>query len=127
MTGPARELQRISLEDVDQLLAQVMNVRRGWAALVLLAAILSAVSLTFKGGALEATVQVTAITAVLIGLVWLPAIVRVIALAGGGVKTPAGEATSGGLLDLLRSLEPAGQRGASWLACLSNRRRPESA
>jgi hypothetical protein len=64
MTGPARELQRISLEDVDQLLAQVMNVRRGWAALVLLAAILSAVSLTFKGGALEATVQVTAITAV---------------------------------------------------------------
>jgi hypothetical protein len=56
--------------------------------------------------------RLTGITAVFAALAWLPAIIRIIALAGGGFKTPAGEATTSGLLDLLRSLDPGIQRQA---------------
>jgi hypothetical protein len=102
----------ISLSEVDRLLRVVIQVSRLWTALVLGAAVLSAFSLTFKDGQLEFSIQITPITVLLIALIWLPAIVNVVALAGGGIKTPAGEVQSSGLLQILRSLEPAAQRGA---------------
>jgi hypothetical protein len=42
----------------------------------------------------------------LVALVWLPALLGVFAVAGGGLTTPAGEATTGGLLDVLKALDP---------------------
>ena len=101
----------ISLSEVDRLLRVVIQVSRLWTALLLGVAVLSAFSLSFKGGDLEFAIQITPITVLLIALIWLPAIVNVVALAGGGIKTPAGEFQAGGLLQVLRSLEPAAQRG----------------
>jgi hypothetical protein len=111
MTGPA-EKRQISLDDVDRVLRLVIRVSRRWTALVLVVAVLSAFTVSVKASSVEWAVQITPITVLLISLIWLPALVNVIALAGGGLKTPAGEATAGGLFELLRSLEPAAQRGA---------------
>lgn len=111
MTGPT-EKQQISLDDVDRVLHLVIRISPRWTALVLVVAVLSAFTVSLKASSIEWAVQITPITVLLIALIWLPALVNVIALAGGGVKTPAGEATAGGLFELLRSLEPAAQRGA---------------
>jgi hypothetical protein len=58
------------------------------------------------------TVRLTATTAALLALVWLPALFKVAALAGNGVKTPAGEVGTTGLLAILREADPAAKREA---------------
>jgi hypothetical protein len=89
----------------------VMYVPRPWLALVLFAAAVSAIRLNFGGGhAVSGAVSVTALTAVLIALIWLPALLRVLAIAGGGIKTPAGEATTPGLGSLFNAIDPATKR-----------------
>ena len=108
----AQESRTISLEDVERVLRLVVTMSQRWTALMLVLAVVSVVSLTIKGGSIEGSIAVTPITVALIALIWLPALVNVVALAGGGLKTPAGEVSAGGLLQLLRSLEPAAQRGA---------------
>jgi hypothetical protein len=40
---------------------------------------------------LSLTFHVTTITALFFALIWLPALLRVFALLGGGIKTPFGE------------------------------------
>lgn len=64
------------------------------------------------GASPSLTFQITAITVAAVAAIWLPPLVRVIALNGGGVKTPAGEATATGLGSILEKLEPAQQRQA---------------
>jgi hypothetical protein len=61
---------------------------------------------------------VTAITATLIALTWLPVVVKVYTLVGGSVKTPVGEVTSRGLQDLANDLPPDARRAAlaTWTA-----------
>jgi hypothetical protein len=54
--------------------------------------------------------RVTWITGLLVALIWLPSLLHVIAIAGGNVKTPAGEATTGGLLAILGNLDASGRR-----------------
>ena len=110
--GAPTQTRPISLDDVDLVLRHVIRHSWRWTALAIAAATLSAFKLSFKSGNVEVAVEITAITVALIALIWLPALINVIAIAGGGVKTPAGEVAAGGLLDLLRSLEPAAQRGA---------------
>jgi len=104
--------ERISVDAVRDLLALVTAVPRPWLAAVAVAGVLSTVQVSVKPAGTEVTVQMSWITVLLVALVWLPPLVRVIALAGGGIKTPAGEASSGGLLDLLRQLAPETRREA---------------
>src|SRR4029077_4099769 len=107
-----KQPERVSLSDLRSLLGTVMLIPRVWIVVVGVAAVASAFGISFKQGALEVTFQLTAITATLIALAWLPALVQIVALGGGGVKTPAGEATTGGLLDVLQSLTPETRREA---------------
>lgn len=57
-------------------------------------------------GAFAFRFHVSTIAAILIALIWLPTLLRVFAVTGGAVKTPAGEATTGGLLGFVRLLTP---------------------
>ena len=97
----------ITVEKIEQLIRVLSPLPEAWVVVVAVAAILSAfeVTLTEKGGVAIAF-RLTAITVTLIGLVWLPFLLRLIALTGGGLKTAAGEASMGGLLELLRNLDP---------------------
>jgi hypothetical protein len=98
----ASEARVITLEGIQGVLGLVVTVERRWATLMLVLAVLSMISVTAKGGAIDGTIAVTPITVALIALIWLPALVNVIALAGGGLKTPAGEVSAGGLLKLIQ-------------------------
>lgn len=82
-----------------------------WAVVCIAGAVLASIHINVDShGDVSGSFAPSGISAVLVALVWLPSLLRVIALAGGGVKTPAGEATTGGLLALLDVLEPGTKR-----------------
>jgi hypothetical protein len=91
----------------------VMKIPRPWVAFVVVAACLTACHVSVASdGNVNGSFAPGTLTGVLIALIWLPALLRVIAIAGGGVKTPAGEASTTGLLAVLDSLEPETKRNA---------------
>jgi hypothetical protein len=99
------------LEDIHDLLAAVLVIPFAWAIPVTLLALASSVRvLRDARGSYGVEFRVTWITGLLFALVWLPALLRVISLVGGGLKTSAVEATTGGLLGLLGSLNPDAKR-----------------
>jgi len=51
------------------------------------------------------SVRVDSLTVILVGLIWLPALINVMALGGARLKVPAGELETLGLLDFMRSVE----------------------
>src|SRR3954454_17151168 len=92
---------------VKQLLDDVSRLPRLWIAVVTLLSMVSTLEVTRTSSAdVSVRFHVTAVTASIIALAWLPAIVRAIVLTGGAVKTPAGEANTRGMLDLLGLLSP---------------------
>jgi hypothetical protein len=95
-----------------QMLALVPSPPRAWLIATLIAALLSTLEVKLEGGVTSLTFRVTAITAVLIALIWLPVIVSVYALVGGSVKTPVGETSSPGLLEVAKLLPEDARRPA---------------
>jgi hypothetical protein len=100
----------VSIERIREVLSAVSELPAAWLAVIALTAILSMFEIKGIGGEIAVSFRLTAITASLAALVWLPAVIRLIALAGGAVKTPAGEARTPGLLELLKSLDPETQQ-----------------
>jgi hypothetical protein len=103
--------QKIGIPEVEDLLSRLFDLPRTWVLAVGLAALMSVFEVTRQPeGGISVTVRVATITAILVALVWLPALVRVVALVGGGIKTPAGEVRTEGLLDILRQSDAAMKR-----------------
>ncbi|HET8955686.1 MAG TPA: hypothetical protein VFN18_08520 [Solirubrobacterales bacterium] len=99
------------MEAAKRLLNEISRLSPLWIVVVSLLALLSTLEATRNfDGEFEVHFHVTSVTALVIALVWLPALVRAVALTGGAVKTPAGEASAGGILDLLRLLTPDAKR-----------------
>jgi len=99
------------LETARNLLSDISRISPLWVGLVTLLAFLSAFEVTRTvHGDVEVQFHVTAITAAIVALAWLPALVRAVAMTGGAVKTPAGEASARGILDLLRPLPADAKR-----------------
>jgi hypothetical protein len=109
---PAGKTSSIRIAAVNELLRAAVDVPPRWLRLVVAVAILSCFELSSGPDGTTLTFRVTTVTVALIALAWAPALIHVIGLAGGAVKTPLGEASSGGLLDLLRSLDVDTQREA---------------
>jgi hypothetical protein len=106
MTESAPEPKRVSLEQIHGLMRMLLSVPRGWLACVGLAAVVSLFRIARSAdGGLAVEFHVTNTTVLLLALAWLPAVLAVVAVAGGGVKTPAGEATTTGLLQVLQVLD----------------------
>ena len=105
--------QRISIGQIQQLLGLILPLPRPWAILVCVGALLSGVRVRVGSGwDAVGSFHLSWLAAVMLSLLWLPALMRVVMLAGGALKTPAGEAGTPGLLDLLRSLRPETEREA---------------
>jgi hypothetical protein len=101
------------LERIEKLLAAVLKVPRAWTVLALGGAIASSITVGRDArGVYGFEFRVTWITAVVVALVWLPALLRVTSLVGGGVKASASgvEATTGGLAGLLGELSASSKR-----------------
>src|SRR3954447_16169316 len=101
-----REPDTPAIQRMRAVLAVAMEVSRPWTIAMIVAAALSAAHINVTAdGDVSGDARLTALTAVFVGLIWLPPLLRVIGLAGGAIKTPAGEATTPGLLDVLKSLD----------------------
>jgi hypothetical protein len=88
---------------------------RLWIVVVSIAVAASVANIRHGPQGTTIDLHVTTITGVLIATVWLPTLLRVIALTGGGVKTTVGEAQAVGFLDHFRNL-PADQQEESLAA-----------
>lgn len=101
------------LADIQKLLAAVLKVPTLWVLLVLGLALASTITAGRDArGAYGVEFRVSWITAAAVGLLWLPPLLRVVSLAGGGGKLSASgvEATTGGLAGLLAVLSPDSKR-----------------
>ena len=91
--------------------ALVTQISRPWAALMVVAAVASTLHLNVsEKHDLSGSVAVSALTVALLALIWLPSLLRVLGVAGGGVKTPAGEAATPGLARLFDPIDPQTKR-----------------
>ena len=98
------------LGDLRALSRVAVAVSWPWAIAMLVGAVLSALHVERSAnGELSGSFEITTMTAVFAALVWLPALLRIFGVAGGAVKTPAGEATTGGFVAVLSSLDPEHQ------------------
>ena len=97
--------QSAAISDLERLGVIATRLSKAWAGAMVVAALLSALSFErAANGDVSVGVKLTALTAVFAALVWLPSVVRIVALAGAEVRTPAGEATTGGLARLFEPL-----------------------
>jgi hypothetical protein len=102
---------KVSLDHLDPLLRFTLRLPRFWLAAVGIVTMLSVFDVTRAAdGGVVAAFRLTTVTPILIALVWLPVLVKQIVLTGGGIKTSFGEASTGGLLDLLKASDPGTQR-----------------
>ncbi len=88
------------------MMQQAMQVRVWWAAVVIAASVVSAFQVSVHGGSVSVVFGVKTVTAALVALVWLPSLLRIFGWAGVNLKTPVGEASSGGLAAVLERLSP---------------------
>lgn len=95
----------VPLGQLNAVLELLLLLPRLWLETAVLVTILSMVEITFSGQAgWSFSFGIKSITAVIFGLVWLPVLLRILAVAGGGIKTGAGEANTPGLISLLPKL-----------------------
>jgi hypothetical protein len=95
---------RVTFDALRDVMKLLVTVPRPWWALMLLAALASVLDVTISSSGWSAAVRISSGTVVVLGLFWLPVLINLLALAGGTLKFPSGEATSKGLLDLLAAL-----------------------
>jgi hypothetical protein len=93
-----------------QMLELLVRVPRAWLVAVLAVAALSTLKVSRDvDGDVSVSFQVTTATIVLVGLAWLPALLRIFAVVGKGIKGMGLEVTGVGLLPtLLHSFESTG-------------------
>jgi len=92
-------------DSIEDLVAPFLKLSRLWISIISFVILLSMFEI--KGtpsGNLSFSFRLTFITVALVAIIWLPALLKVIALLGGGVKTSAGEASTPGLLAILPKL-----------------------
>ena len=94
---------QISKEAVEWLLRQIIVLPKSWLVINLIFIILSTIEITWgKDFSYKFAIKNT--TAIFLTLMWLPAVLKIFALSGGVLKTPAGEFDSSGMINMLQSL-----------------------
>ena len=84
---------KVSIEQLQSVMDRILlPTPRPWLAAIGVAAALSIFEVTrTAAGALIVTARLTTTTVILVALFWLPFLLKVLALTGGGLKTVAGE------------------------------------
>lgn len=94
---------QISREAVDWLLRRITHIPKNWLIISSIFILLSTIQIT-GGEKFTFKFQVTNTTAIFSALIWLPSLLKIIALTGGAIKTPAGEITGSSMMPMLQSL-----------------------
>jgi hypothetical protein len=94
---------RFDMASVRQLLAELARLPAAWVGFVGVLAFASVVKLDLgESGVWTCAIEASAVTAGFAALLWLPLLLKAIALTGGGIKTSVAEGNFGGLLDVLK-------------------------
>ncbi len=103
---------KISVDRVKRLMNEVLlPIPRLWILVTSVATVISLFEITpTAGGPYAVSFRLTWVTVLLLALVWLPFLLKVLALSGGGLKAFGGEATLGGLGEILSQLSPEEER-----------------
>jgi len=94
---------QISREAVDWLLKQIIEIPKTWLIISSIFIVLSTFQIN-KAEKFTFKFEVTNTTAVFLALLWLPSVLKIFALTGGALKTPAGEITGSSVMPMLQSL-----------------------
>jgi hypothetical protein len=100
---PEATKNQISREAVDWLLKRILHIPKNWLIISSIFILLSTFQVT-GGEKLTFKFEVTSTTAIFVTLIWLPSILKIVALTGGAIKTPAGEITGSSMMPMLQSL-----------------------
>ncbi len=95
---------QISREAVEWLLKRIIQLPKNWLIITSIFILISTFQISWNGKETSFKFQVTNTTAVFLALLWLPSVLKIFALTGGAVKTPAGEITGSSMMPMLRSL-----------------------
>ncbi len=95
--------QQISKDAVEWLLRRIIQLPKNWLVISCIFIFLSAFEVNWNKE-LSVKFHVTTNTAIFLALLWLPSILKIFALTGGAVKTPAGEITGSSMMPMLQSL-----------------------
>ena len=97
-TPPQAERARVSPEQAEAFARIALKLSRPWTIAMIVVAVISAVDVDREpGGGVSLHVEVGSATLAAIALIWLPAVLRLLSLTGGGVKAFGVEASTGGL------------------------------
>jgi hypothetical protein len=108
MDGSENQAGKISPEHVKTVLNEVLlPIPRLWIVVTSVAIVFSLFEVTPTAeGTYTVSFRLTSVTVLLLALVWLPFLLKVLALSGGGLKAFGGEATFVGLGEILSQLSP---------------------
>jgi hypothetical protein len=96
---------QVTQTQLDAVLASFMRPHRWWPRAMMVATVLSTVDVSRSAtGDVAWSFRLSALTAGLLALIWLPTLLRLLIVSGGSIKTPAGEASTRGLMDVLGTL-----------------------
>jgi hypothetical protein len=99
------ERRRVSPEQAEAFASLVMKLSRPWTLAMIAVAVISAVDFgRDAGGGVTLHVEVDTATLAAIALIWLPAVLRLLSLTGGGFKAFGIEASTGGLANAPEAL-----------------------
>jgi len=92
----------MTAEEARELLPFIMRVHPVWAAGMVVVAIVASIDVTRPShGRVAVHVGLGTVAMAAVALIWLPALLRLIALTGGSLKAGGVEAKASGLLDLV--------------------------
>ena len=112
MDSSENQANNISLDQVKTVVNEVLlPIPRPWIIVTSAAIVISLFEVApTTGGPYTVSIRLTSVTVLLLALVWLPFLLKVLALSGRGLKALGGEASFGGLSDFLSQLVPEAER-----------------
>lgn len=111
MNQDKQQPDKISIEKIKQLMEIILPIPRWWMICIVVVFLFSSFEIRRADtGLFTGTFRITGIGITLFALMWLPVLLKLLGLTGIGLKTSGVEASTGGLLDLLKALDPNAQR-----------------
>jgi len=111
MDQNTKEPDKTSFEKIKELLEIILPIPRWWMICIAIVLLFSSFEVRrTDAGMFTGSFRINSIGVALFALMWLPVLLKLIGLTGFGLKASGVEASSGGLLEFLKDLDPVVQR-----------------
>ena len=111
MNEQTKAAEKITIDKIKELLAIILPIPRWWLVGIVIVFLFSSFEIRrTDSGLFVGSFRISGVGIALLALAWLPVLIKLIGLTGIGLKTSGVEASTGGLLELLKALDPNAQR-----------------